>query len=120
MDNPGIEVSPCNKHFLMLPFEKGTRILLRQTVDRYANLDSLHLPNSEDQVRVVSYKGGILLLVVTVPEAIEQRVSIKVTEGFLLVSCSSHQGEKYLSYYASLSLNYLLCKGDSADFQEFY
>ncbi|WP_221270607.1 hypothetical protein, partial [Pedobacter cryoconitis] len=49
-----------------------------------------------------------------------QRVSIKVTEGFLLVSCSSHRGEKYLSYYASLSLNYLLCNGDSADFKDYY
>lgn len=104
----------------MLPFQKGTRILLRKTIDRYANLDSLQLHQIQDQVRVVSYMGGILLLAVTVPEAIEQRVFIKVTEDFLLVSCSSHQGEKYLSYYASLSLNYLLCKGDSADFQEFY
>ncbi|AMP97410.1 hypothetical protein AY601_0454 [Pedobacter cryoconitis] len=104
----------------MLPFQKGTRILLRQTVDLYSNLASLQFPKNQDQVRVVSYKGGILLLAVIVPKAIEQRVSIKVTEDFLLVSCSSHQGEKYLSYYASLSLNYLLCKGDSADFQEFY
>lgn len=104
----------------MLPFKKGTRILLRKTVDRCANYGSLKLPQRENQVRIVSYKGGILLLAVTVPQEIEQRVSIKVTEDFLLVNCSSYKNEKYLSYYASLSLNYLLSNGDSADFKDYY
>jgi len=120
MDKLNIEVPFYGKQFFMLPFKKGTRILLRKTVDRCANYDSLKLPQRENQVRIISYKGGILLLAVTVPKEIEQRVSIKVTEGFLLVSCSSHRGEKYLSYYASLSLNYLLCNGDSADFKDYY
>ena len=120
MDKPDIEVPFYGKQFFMLPFKKGTRILLRKTVDRCANFNSLRLPQRESQVRIVSYKGGILMLAVTVPKEIEQKVSIKVTEGFLLVSCSSYKDEKYLSYYASLSLNYLLCNGDSADFKDYY
>lgn len=115
MDKLNIEIPFQGKHFFMLPFKKGTRILLRKTVDKFANSDSLKLPKRE--VETISFKKGILMLAVKVPKEKKQKVSIKVTEDFLLVSCSSHTDEKYLTYYASLCLNSLLCNSNSADFK---
>lgn len=118
MDKLNIENPFQGKHFFMLPFKKGTKILLRKTVDKFANSDSLKLPKRG--IETISFKGGILLFILKVPREKKQRVSIKVTEDFLLVSCSSHTDEKYLTYFASLSLNYLLCNSSSADFKGYY
>ncbi|QNK63929.1 hypothetical protein H7F33_05390 [Pedobacter sp. PAMC26386] len=120
MDSQEIKILFNGKQFFSLPFVKGTKTLLRSTIDQFANYDSSKLPYRKDQVHVISFKGGILILAVKEPREKEQRVSFKVTEDLLLVSCSSHQGECYLSYYASVSLDYLLGHKDSANFAQYY
>jgi len=120
MDKPSLEFLFQDKQFLMLPFKKGTKILLREIVDKHTNINSLKLSSHENQVHIISYKRGVLLLIVTVPGELGQPVSIKITGDYLLVSCNSYKNEKYIRYYASLSLNYLLFNGDSADFKDYY
>lgn len=108
------------KRFYELPFEVGTRILTRATLDANSDIRKPKQRFFSIEINKVEFFNEVLTYTIRIEDEPQEKVYLKVTEKALMISCSVDTDYSYLSRYSYFLLDKLMYYYISKDFTDYY